>query len=95
MNVNTKEQERRLAEKTAAITVIEAQAAADSKLAIATADADAVRLKGEAEAAAIKAKSDALRDSPNLIELTKAENWNGALPTNFVPGSATPFLKIQ
>lgn len=95
MQVNTKEQERRLAEKQAAIAVIEAQASADSQLAVARAKAEAVRLQGEAEASAIKAKSDALAQSPNLVELTKAEKWDGALPTTFVPGSAVPFLNIK
>ncbi|QWY83087.1 prohibitin family protein [Rhizobium phage RHph_X66] len=95
MLVNTKEQERRLAEKEAAITVTQAQAQADSQLAVARAKAEAVRLNGEAEAAAIKAKSDALAQSPNLVELTKAEKWDGKLPTSFVPGSAVPFLNIK
>ncbi|QNH71655.1 membrane protease family protein [Rhizobium phage V1VFA-S] len=95
MLVNTKEQERRLAEKEAAITVTQAQAQADSQLAVARAKAEAVRLNGEAEAAAIKAKSDALAQSPNLVELTKAERWDGKLPTSFIPGSATPFLNIK
>ena len=95
MLVNTKEQQRLVAEKEAAIAVTQAQAQADSELAVAKAKAEAVRLNGEAEAAAIKAKSDALAQSPNLVELTKAERWNGALPQTFVPGSATPFLSIK
>lgn len=95
MLVNTKEQQRLVAVKEAAIAVTQAQAQADSQLAVAKAKAEAVRLNGEAEAAAIKAKSDALAQSPNLVELTKAERWDGKLPTQFVPGSATPFLNIK
>ncbi|QIG69149.1 prohibitin family protein [Rhizobium phage RHph_N1_15] len=95
MLVNTKEQQRLVAEKEAAIAVIQAQAEADSQLAVAKAKADAVKLQGDAEASAIKAKSDALAQSPNLVELTKAERWDGKLPTSFIPGSATPFLSIK
>lgn len=106
MLVNTKEQERRLAEKEAAIALIQANAQADSQLAIAQAQADAQlatakataegnRLIGEADAAAIKAKSDALSANPNLIEYQKALTWNGALPSSMVPGSTIPFMAIK
>ena len=79
---------------TAEITVIQAQAEADSSLARARADAEATRLRGEAEAFAISARGEALRDSPNLVELTKAERWNGVLPTSMIPGTAVPFLDV-
>jgi regulator of protease activity HflC (stomatin/prohibitin superfamily) len=95
MLVNTKEQQRLVAEKEASIQVIQAQAQADSNLKIATAQADAVKLQGEAEAAALRAKNDAIKESPNLVELTKAQKWDGKLPTSFIPGSATPFLNIK
>jgi regulator of protease activity HflC (stomatin/prohibitin superfamily) len=80
---------------TAEITVIQAQAEADSSLARARADAEATRLRGEAEAFAISARGEALRDSPNLVELTKAERWNGILPTSMIPGTAVPFLDVS
>jgi regulator of protease activity HflC (stomatin/prohibitin superfamily) len=80
---------------TAEITVIQAQAEADSSLARARADAEATRLRGEAEAFAISARGEALRDSPNLVELTKAERWNGVLPTSMIPGTAVPFLDVS
>jgi regulator of protease activity HflC (stomatin/prohibitin superfamily) len=95
MKVQTKKQELDIARKDAEITVAKAQATADSQLAQAKATAEGVRLTGEAEAAAIKAKSEALRESPNLVELTKAERWDGKLPTSFVPGSAIPFVNIK
>ena len=59
-----------------------------------TAEADAIRVRGEAEADAIRAKSDALRESPQLIELTKAERWDGVLPTSMIPSSAIPFIEM-
>jgi regulator of protease activity HflC (stomatin/prohibitin superfamily) len=95
MTVQRKKQELAQAKVDNEITVANAQAAADSQLAKATAAAKATRLAGEAEAAAIKAKSDALATSPALVELTKAEKWDGKLPTTFVPGSAVPFLNLK
>lgn len=95
MLVQTKKQQLETAKVEAEITVNNARAEAESKLAQAKAAAEAVRLQGEAEAAAIKAKSDALAQSPNLVELTKAERWDGKLPATFVPGSAVPFLNIK
>ena len=95
MLVQTKRQQLETAKVEAEITVNNAKAEAESKLAQAKAQAESVRLQGEAEAAAIKAKSDALAQSPNLVELTKAERWDGKLPMTFVPGSAVPFLNIK
>lgn len=59
------------------------------------ADADAIKRRGEAEADAIRAKAKALADNPSLVELTKAERWDGVLPTSMVPGSAVPFLNVK
>ena len=61
----------------------------------AEAQAEAVRIQGEAEAEVIKQKGEALRDNPNLVELTKAEKWNGELPSTMVPGTATPFVNVK
>jgi len=79
----------------AEITVTQAKARADAVRAEAEADATATRLAGEAEADAIRAKGAALRDNPELINLTAAEKWNGQLPTTMVPGSAVPFLGVK
>ncbi|SCW95390.1 prohibitin family protein [Ancylobacter rudongensis] len=76
----------------AQIVVTKAQAQADSQLAVAKATADATRLQGEAAADAIRARSKALADNPALIELTKAEKWNGAMPTTMLPNTAMPFF---
>lgn len=74
--------------------IANANAAATVRRAEADAAAHAVRVQGEAEAAALRAKNDAIKESPNLIELTKAQQWDGKLPTTFVPGSAVPFLNL-
>jgi regulator of protease activity HflC (stomatin/prohibitin superfamily) len=93
--VKVQEQQQILAQEQvkAQIVVTQAQAQADAVVAQATAQAQATRLAGEAEGAAIKAKGDALKDNPALIELTKAEQWNGVLPTSMIPNTAIPFLQ--
>lgn len=73
----------------------QARGRADAVRAEAQARADATKLQGDAEAAAIRARADALKQNVNLVELIKAEKWNGALPTTMLPGSATPFLNIK
>ncbi len=106
VEVKKLEQKALQAKINAEIAVTNAQAQADSQLAVAEAnaagklaDAKAVaegnRLIGEADAAAIKAKSDALSANPNLIEYQKALTWNGALPTTMTPNAAIPFLPIK
>jgi hypothetical protein len=35
-----------------------------------------------------------MNKNPALVELTKAERWDGKLPTTVVPGNATPFISI-
>jgi regulator of protease activity HflC (stomatin/prohibitin superfamily) len=60
----------------------------------AAAQAEAIRIKGLAEAEAIEAKSKALSQSPMLVDLTKAERWNGILPTSMIPGTAIPFIDV-
>lgn len=74
--------------------IVRTQAAgeADKVRFAANAEADAIRLKGNAEAEAITARAKALGDNPMLIELVKAERWNGVLPTTVLPDSAIPFI---
>jgi hypothetical protein len=52
-------------------------------------------LRGDAEADAIKARAAALASNQNLVELTKAERWDGKLPTTIVPNSALPFIDAK
>lgn len=70
------------------------QLQADIKVIQATAEAKAVELKGQAEGAAIRARGEALKDNPQLVQLTAAEKWNGVLPTTMVPSSAVPFVSL-
>ena len=77
------------------MNVNKAKAEADSQLARATANASATRLQGEAEAYAIEVKAKALAANSNLVDLTKAEKWDGKLPTTMVPGSAVPFINVK
>ena len=79
----------------ARITVVNAQAAADARVAGAKAEAQSIQLRGDAEAMAIKARGDALKQNPDLVALTAAERWNGVLPTTMVPGGATPFIGVK
>lgn len=95
VEVQKVEQNAAREEVQARIKVIQAQADADSQLAVATAEAQATILKGEAEAKAITVKGKALRDNPALVDLVTAEAWNGTLPTTMVPGSAVPFVNVK
>lgn len=73
----------------------QAQAQADAVVARAKANAEAIRLRGEAEAAAIRARAEALARNENLVELVKAEKWDGKLPTTMLPNSATPLISVK
>ncbi|HGN1035234.1 TPA: prohibitin family protein, partial [Pseudomonas aeruginosa] len=92
VQVKTREQMLATEKVQAEIRVTQANAEAEAKLAQAKADAEATRLRGEAEAEAIKARAAALASNQNLVELTKAERWDGKLPTTMIPDSAIPFL---
>ena len=92
VEVKTREQMLATEQVEAQIVVTRAQADADSKVAQAKADAEATRLRGSAEADAIKAKTLALSSNPMLIELTKAERWDGKLPTTVLPNGTLPFI---
>lgn len=95
VQVQQKQQELAQEKIKADIAVTQATGRANSVVAEARANAEAVVLKGNAEATAIKAKADALSSNSNLIALTQAERWNGALPTTMVPGSAVPFISVK
>jgi regulator of protease activity HflC (stomatin/prohibitin superfamily) len=90
--VQTEKQNLEKEKVQAQIAVTQANGQAESSLARARADAEATRIKGEAEATAIKARAAALAQNQDLVELTKAERWNGVLPTTMIPNSAIPFL---
>lgn len=77
------------------IAVTQATGRANSVVAEAKAAADAIVLKGNAEATAIRARAEALGSNPNLVALTQAEKWNGALPATMIPGGALPMISIK
>lgn len=93
--VQTEKQNLEKEKVNAEIAVTQARGQADSSLARARADAESTRIKGEAEGDAIRAKAQALAQNVNLIELTKAERWNGILPTTMIPNAAIPFLNAN
>lgn len=77
------------------IKITQNEATAESKLLIAKAEADSIKMKGDAEAAAIKVRSEALKDNAKLIELVKAERWNGQLPATMLSGQPVPFIEVK
>ena len=50
--------------------------------------------KAEAEAIRIQAEAITQQGGKDYVQLQAIEKWNGALPNQFVPGSAIPFLSI-
>ena len=73
----------------------QAKGAADARLLQAQAEAKAIGLQGEAQATAIHAQADALKSNPTLIDLRKAERWDGKLPAAIYAGAPIPFLPID
>lgn len=103
--IETREYERQQALKTAETIRIRAEGEAnaqreqsrgqaDSKVYIATAEAKAIQLRGEAEAAAIGAQADALKRNPSMIELRRAERWDGKLPSQVLGQAPIPFMPL-
>ncbi len=61
----------------------------------AKAQAEKVEMLGKAEAKAIEMKSKALKNNPLLIELTKAQNWDGALPSTVMGENAGVLMDLR
>jgi regulator of protease activity HflC (stomatin/prohibitin superfamily) len=95
--VEVQKQEQNLQQEKikADIAVTQAKGRADSVKAEADASAYRTKVEGQATADAIKLRATALADNPLLVELTKAEKWDGQLPTSMIPGSTVPFLNIN
>lgn len=72
-----------------------AEAEADRIRFAAQAEADAIRLRGDAEASAIRERAEALAENQNLVDLVKAERWNGQLPTTVLPNGTIPFIEAN
>ncbi|MDO8345522.1 MAG: SPFH domain-containing protein [Cellvibrio sp.] len=95
VEVQTQKQNLEKERVSADIAVTKAQAEADSQLARAKAEAESIRIKGDAEASAIKSRAEALAQNQNLIELTKAEKWDGQLPKTMLPNGTLPFFNTN
>lgn len=72
-----------------------AQAEANATLMVAKAEAESIELKGKAEASAIEAKAKALNGNPLIIELTKAQNWNGSYVTTSIGSGVQPLVDLR
>ncbi|GAB4169520.1 MAG: prohibitin family protein [Terrimicrobiaceae bacterium] len=68
-------------------------AAAERKLA-AEAEAFSTEVQSKARADAIRREAEALKQSPELIQLRAVEKWDGALPRMSTPG-VVPFLNMN
>jgi regulator of protease activity HflC (stomatin/prohibitin superfamily) len=79
----------------AEIVVTKATAEANAVRQKAMAEAEAITLRGNAEAEAIAARGKALGNNPMLIDLVKAEKWDGKLPTTMLPDSTLPMLSVS
>ena len=78
--------------------VARANGEAEAKLRIADADrqaailnaqgkAEAIRLEGESRANALRLNAEILHGNPLVVELAKADRWNGALPQTLLEGT--------
>ena len=72
-----------------------ADAKAQSIEKVAKAEANAIKIKGLAEAKAIEAKAKALRNNPLIVELTKAQTWDGKLPQTVMGEGGMPIMDMR
>lgn len=105
-NIETVEYQRQQAVKTAEMAKTQAEGQANAVRAKASGDADArimqanaeagaIKVQGEAQALAIKAQADALKANPDLVNLRRAERWDGKLPASIYGSAPIPFLNAQ
>jgi regulator of protease activity HflC (stomatin/prohibitin superfamily) len=81
--------------------VVTAEAEANALKAKADGEAYATIKAANAQAEALRVQNDALAKNKEVLELrrieverTKAEKWNGQLPTNIYSGAPIPFLSV-
>lgn len=72
-----------------------ARGAADARLLQANAEAQAIQVQGAAQATAIKSQADALSANPRLVDLHKADKWDGKLPAAMYASGPVPFMSIN
>jgi regulator of protease activity HflC (stomatin/prohibitin superfamily) len=80
---------------------------AEAKLKLADADrqstilsaqgrAEGIRLEGESRAGVLRMNAEILKTSPLVVELARADRWNGALPLTLLEGTGSmPLLSLQ
>ncbi|MBF0573148.1 MAG: hypothetical protein HQK69_05245 [Desulfamplus sp.] len=71
-----------------------AEADKQAKILDAEGQARSIELEGEAKTHTLKLQAEAIRNNPELIEFTKAQNWDGKLPQTIL-GSAMPFFDVS
>ncbi|MCB0209984.1 MAG: hypothetical protein KDJ52_11665 [Anaerolineae bacterium] len=81
------------AEADAKALIAEAEAKKQAKILEAEGEARLIELEGKAKADALKLQAAAIRDNPELIDFTQAQNWDGKLPQTIL-GNAMPFLDV-
>src|ERR1700758_5052971 len=73
-------------------------AEADRQAAILSAQgkAEGIRLEGESRASVLRMNAEILKTTPVVIDLAKADRWNGILPSTLFEGTnATPLLSLS
>lgn len=93
-SINNKIQATQMAEQRQN-EVAQAQAEAEKAVETARGEADALLLAAQAEAEAIQIKGDALRNNPELVDLTVAERWNGKLPDQYLGSGGESNVILQ
>lgn len=66
---------------------------ANQQIETARGTAESTLLNAKANAESIRIRAEALANNPKLVELVKAERWDGKLPTT-VMGGAIPFFNV-
>jgi regulator of protease activity HflC (stomatin/prohibitin superfamily) len=57
--------------------------------------AEGIRLEGESRAAVLRMNAEILKTSPLVVDLAKADRWNGALPLTLLEGTGSvPLLSL-
>jgi regulator of protease activity HflC (stomatin/prohibitin superfamily) len=88
------QQEVQTANAQAEATRARADAQAYETTTLAAAEAESIRLLAEAEADGIAVVQDSIAGNPLFLEYHMAEQWDGTLPTQMIPGSTVPFLNV-
>lgn len=92
--INQKIQAKQEAEKS--VTQLQMSIAeANKDIAKARGDSASRVIRAMAEAKEITVKQEALKQSPQYIELIRAEKWNGVYPTTMLGGGATTLLNLK